>query len=97
MEQVIAEKLGHKGSLSQRGLLLRAGLSQAGDSDRLVYAGVCDRRVAGWLAHWKEQLGENRIFRPTQIYTGPRSQTYVDIEDRPQIWDKQGFHNSPPS
>ncbi|HBP54200.1 MAG TPA: citrate synthase [Synechococcus sp. UBA8638] len=27
-------------------------------------------RVAGWLAHWKEQLGANRIFRPSQIYTG---------------------------
>jgi citrate synthase len=27
-------------------------------------------RVAGWLAHWKEQLAENRVFRPTQIYTG---------------------------
>jgi len=24
-------------------------------------------RVAGWLAHWKEQLAENRIFRPTQF------------------------------
>jgi len=27
-------------------------------------------RVAGWLAHWKEQLGANRIFRPSQLYTG---------------------------
>jgi len=27
-------------------------------------------RVAGWLAHWKEQLAENRIFRPTQVYNG---------------------------
>jgi len=27
-------------------------------------------RVAGWLAHWKEQLGANRIFRPSQVYTG---------------------------
>ena len=26
-------------------------------------------RVAGWLAHWREQLGANRIFRPSQIYT----------------------------
>ena len=24
-------------------------------------------RVAGWLAHWREQLGANRIFRPSQI------------------------------
>ncbi len=27
-------------------------------------------RAAGWLAHWQEQIKQNRIFRPTQIYTG---------------------------
>lgn len=27
-------------------------------------------RVAGWLAHWLEQLDNNRIYRPDQIYTG---------------------------
>ena len=39
-------------------------------------------RVAGWLAHWNEQLQENRIFRPTQIYTGSHQQPYVSISDR---------------
>ena len=39
-------------------------------------------RVAGWLAHWNEQLQENRIFRPTQIYTGSHQQAYVSIENR---------------
>jgi citrate synthase len=39
-------------------------------------------RTAGWLAHWKEQLGENRIFRPTQIYTGLHGTHYVPIEQR---------------
>ncbi len=27
-------------------------------------------RVSGWLAHWLEQLEGNRIYRPSQIYTG---------------------------
>ncbi|MEO1942736.1 MAG: citrate synthase [Candidatus Thioglobus sp.] len=27
-------------------------------------------RSAGWLAHWHEQVSHNRIFRPTQVYTG---------------------------
>jgi len=27
-------------------------------------------RVSGWLAHWMEQLENNRIYRPDQIYTG---------------------------
>ena len=39
-------------------------------------------RVAGWLAHWNEQLQENRIFRPTQIYTGSHQQPYVSMSDR---------------
>jgi citrate synthase len=39
-------------------------------------------RVAGWLAHWREQLSDNRIFRPTQIYTGEESRSYIDISKR---------------
>lgn len=39
-------------------------------------------RVAGWLAHWKEQLGENRIYRPTQVYTGLHDYPYHPIEQR---------------
>lgn len=39
-------------------------------------------RVAGWLAHWREQLSDNRIFRPTQIYTGEEMRGYVDISQR---------------
>lgn len=39
-------------------------------------------RVSGWLAHWLEQLSTNRIYRPTQKYTGSRELTYKKIEDR---------------
>jgi citrate synthase len=39
-------------------------------------------RVAGWLAHWKEQLAENRIFRPTQVYNGRHEAPYIPIEQR---------------
>ena len=39
-------------------------------------------RVAGWLAHWKEQLEANRIFRPTQIYVGEHDLPYIPIEAR---------------
>jgi citrate synthase len=40
-------------------------------------------RVAGWLAHWLEQLQNNRIFRPEQIYVGPADRTYIPLEERP--------------
>lgn len=39
-------------------------------------------RSAGWLAHWREQLSDNRIFRPTQVYTGERNKQYVAREER---------------
>ena len=39
-------------------------------------------RVPGWLAHWKEQLSDNRLFRPTQVYTGLHDVTYMPIGDR---------------
>ncbi|MDQ6953630.1 MAG: citrate synthase [Mariprofundaceae bacterium] len=39
-------------------------------------------RVSGWLAHWKEQLGVSRIYRPTQIYTGEKGQAYIPMKER---------------
>jgi citrate synthase len=39
-------------------------------------------RSAGWLAHWLEQLRNNRIFRPEQIYVGPTDVPYVPLEER---------------
>ena len=97
MEQAVSEKLGHKGIYANvdfySGLVYRK-LDIPIDLFTPVFAIA---RVAGWLAHWKEQLGENLIFRPTQIYTGPHDQKYMDLANRPQIWDKQGFSISLPS
>ncbi|MBI2412801.1 MAG: citrate synthase [Deltaproteobacteria bacterium] len=39
-------------------------------------------RVAGWLAHWMEQLKTNRIYRPTQKYTGLRARLYIPVAER---------------
>ncbi len=33
-------------------------------------------RSAGWVAHWHEQVSHNKIFRPTQIYTGKDFRDY---------------------
>jgi citrate synthase len=40
-------------------------------------------RVAGWLAHWFEQLKSNRIYRPEQVYVGKHDVPYVPLEKRP--------------
>jgi 2-methylcitrate synthase len=39
-------------------------------------------RVAGWLAHWLEQLQNNRIFRPEQVHVGPTDVPYVPLAKR---------------
>ena len=39
-------------------------------------------RVSGWLAHWLEQLQENKLFRPDQIYAGEHDQPYVPLDQR---------------
>jgi citrate synthase len=40
-------------------------------------------RVVGWLSHWLEQLKNNRIFRPEQVYVGKNDVPYVPLEKRP--------------
>ena len=39
-------------------------------------------RVSGWLSHWNEQMHDNRIFRPGQIFTGAHDAVYVPIDER---------------
>lgn len=39
-------------------------------------------RVAGWLAHWQEQLIGNRIFRPEQEFVGKTDVPYTPLEKR---------------
>jgi citrate synthase len=40
-------------------------------------------RVVGWLSHWLEQLKNNRIYRPEQVYVGKHDVPYVPLEKRP--------------
>jgi citrate synthase len=39
-------------------------------------------RVAGWTAHVREQLDDNRLIRPESEYIGPQNQGYAPLEDR---------------
>jgi len=39
-------------------------------------------RVVGWLAHWIEQLKDNHIFRPTEIYEGENERQYLPLDQR---------------
>jgi citrate synthase len=39
-------------------------------------------RVAGWLAHWLEQMKENKLYRPEQIYEGGHNRSYLPVDQR---------------
>jgi citrate synthase len=89
LEQVVTEKMGHKGVYANVDFYSGLVYSKLGIPTDLFTPVFAIARVAGWLAHWKEQIGENRIFRPTQIYTGPKEASYLPIGERHQLWDKQ--------
>jgi citrate synthase len=39
-------------------------------------------RVAGWTAHILEQVGNNRLIRPEDEYTGPMDVKFVPLNER---------------
>lgn len=82
LEKVISEELGHKGIYPNVDFYSGLVYRKIGIPRDLFTPIFAIARVAGWLAHWKEQLGENRIYRPTQIYTGEHNMHYIPIDKR---------------
>lgn len=82
LENRVVDCLGHKGIYPNvdfySGLVYRK-LNIPSDLFTPVFAIA---RVAGWLAHWKEQLNHNRIFRPTQVYVGDHGRPYIPMGER---------------
>ncbi len=82
MERVVEEKLAHKGIYPNVDFYSGLVYRKMGIPTDLFTPIFAIARVAGWLAHWKEQLAENRIFRPTQIYNGLHEAPYTPMEER---------------
>jgi citrate synthase len=82
LERVIEGKLGQKGIYPNVDFYSGLVYSKLGIPNDLFTPIFAIARVAGWLAHWKEQLAVNRIFRPTQVYTGEHNAPYIPIEER---------------
>ncbi|NET81236.1 MAG: citrate synthase [Moorea sp. SIO1F2] len=82
LEKAVEEKLGHKGIYPNVDFYSGLVYRKLGIPSDLFTPVFAIARVAGWLAHWKEQLAVNRIFRPTQVYTGTHDSPYIPIEAR---------------
>jgi len=82
VEQAATDRLGAKGIYPNVDFYSGVLYSEMGIAPDQFPSLFAMSRVAGWLAHWKEQLGQNRIFRPTQVYTGEEAREYVPLERR---------------
>ncbi|MFN4279698.1 citrate synthase [Thermosynechococcus sp.] len=82
LEEVVGEYLSDKGIYPNVDFYSGLVYRRLGIPSDLFTPVFAIARVAGWLAHWKEQLETNRIYRPTQIYTGAHNQPYVPMEER---------------
>jgi len=82
VEEICADRLGHKGvypNVDFYSGILYAEMGIPADQFTALFAVA---RSAGWLAHWREQISNNRIYRPTQIYVGSEERDYVAVADR---------------
>jgi len=82
VEKVCEDRLSHKGVYPNVDFYSGILYNEMGISPDQYTAIFAVARSAGWLAHWREQLADNRIFRPTQVYTGEPTRDYIPIELR---------------
>jgi citrate synthase len=82
VEKAAEERLAHKGVYANVDFYSGILYSEMGVPSDQFTAIFAMARSAGWMAHWREQLADNRIFRPTQVYTGVAPRDYVAIEQR---------------
>jgi citrate synthase len=83
LEEVAGQRLGPKGIYPNVDFYSGLVYRKLGIPRDLFTPIFAIARTAGWLAHWKEQLGANRIYRPSQIYTGPAERAWLPLESRP--------------
>jgi citrate synthase len=82
LEEVCADRLGHKGVYPNVDFYSGILYSEMGIPEDEFTALFAVARSAGWLAHWREQIANNRIYRPTQIYVGSDMREYVPMSER---------------
>ena len=82
IESITFERLAPKGiypNVDFYSGILYAKLGIASDLFTPIFAIA---RVSGWLAHWLEQLENNKIYRPDQIYAGYTPRAFTPLASR---------------
>jgi citrate synthase len=82
LESACEERLASKGVYANVDFYSGILYSELGIQEDQFTSIFAVARSAGWLAHWREQLKDNRIFRPTQVYTGYAPRDYIPINQR---------------
>ena len=82
LEREMAELVGHKGVYPNVDYYSGIVYEKLGIPSDLFTPVFAIARVSGWLAHFLEQLEDNRIFRPNQIWTGTEDRTVIPLAQR---------------
>ncbi|MAF64749.1 MAG: citrate synthase [Planctomycetes bacterium] len=82
LERAMLERLGDKGIYPNVDFFSGIVYSKMGIPTDVFTPIFAISRVAGWLAHWREQMQDNRIFRPRQVFTGSHGADFVELAKR---------------
>ncbi|MFT5048942.1 MAG: citrate synthase [Chlamydiales bacterium] len=82
LEKAVVERLGEKGIHPNVDFFSGIVYSKLGiptDAFTPIFALA---RVAGYAAHWREQMANNRLYRPGQVFIGSHGAEYIPIGER---------------
>jgi len=82
LEQEMEKRVGQKGIWPNVDFFSGIVYQKLGIATDLFTPVFAISRVSGWLAHYQEQMLDNRLFRPGQIYVGTHGHEYVPILER---------------
>jgi len=82
LEEVVTERLGGRGIYPNVDFFSGIVYQKLGIPTDVFTPIFALSRTAGWLAHWQEQMEDNKLFRPAQIYTGRKDVSYTPMSAR---------------
>lgn len=82
LEREVVARLGHKGVYPNVDFFSGLVYEKLAIPTDLFTPVFAISRVAGYVAHWREQMSANKLYRPTQVFTGRHGAEYTDITSR---------------